>query len=403
MGLKGIVLSDVTLSSNPRLVLQHVTIGYSLPELVSGHLHDLTLSGLTLEVQQTPNKWNVSGLDGWHSNTPSTPFAIPMSADQLTKYPQNAKLEDSMLHVLGNQWKLDLPLRVTWQQLPITQLDYNASTLKLTAGEVQAETSNASFHMTLSNAKKWEGTWHIADIAIKTAAASDMPVLQGNGTLIVDANHAVLEGKFNSADTSYNAAFHIDYALSASAKSQAIVSVISLPWNGGRLSAHNVRLPMAANETLNATLEVEHVSIAELMQSLTGKRATGTGVVSGKLPITLNKDGSITLHDGALQADEPGTIALSPDAIPGDNQQVVLVRQVLEDLHYNVLSIAVDNGADKKLSVMMTLQGNNPKVYKDKPVKLNVHLTGDILDVVRQSMLTSNPTKLLQQGEHDKK
>ena len=52
---------------------------------------------------------------------------------------------------------------------------------------------------------------------------------------------------------------------------------------------------------------------------------------------------------------------------------------------------------------MMTLQGNNPKVYKGKPVKLNVHLTGDILDVVRQSMLTSNPTKLLQQGEHDKK
>ena len=141
LGLKGIVLSDVTLSSNPPLVLQHVTIGYSLPELVSGRLHDLTLSGLTLEVQQTPNKWNVSGLDGWHTNTPSTPFAIPMSADQLTKYPQNAKLEDSMLHVLGNQWKLDLPLRVTWQQLPVPQLDYNASALKLTAGEVQAETS----------------------------------------------------------------------------------------------------------------------------------------------------------------------------------------------------------------------------------------------------------------------
>ena len=280
---------------------------------------------------------------------------------------------------------------------------YKASGLKFSAGELEVETKDVSLQLLLSKDNKWEGQWHIKDLAIKSSAAGEVPALQGSGTLVADGNHAVLDGKLGSADGSYNTIFRLNYALNKAATSQATVALITLPWNGGRLSVRNMQLPMGAHEAVNATLEVENVSIAELMQSFTGKRATGTGVVSGKLPITLGADGALTLHEGVLQAVEPGTIALAPDAIPGDNEQVALVRQVLEDLHYSVLSIAVDSGVDKKLSVLMTLQGNNPKVYKGKQVKLNVHLTGDILDAVRQSMLTSNPTKLLQQGDHDKK
>jgi hypothetical protein len=397
LGLNGIELSDVLLGGNPPLILKQVTVGYSLPELLSGHLRDVNLNGLTLEILQTQDKWNVSGLQS--TKPSSTPFALPVTSEQLAKYPLNAKLEDSSLQVVATKWKLDVPLHITWQQQPMPQLDYKAAGLKLTAGEFEAETKDVSLNLTLSKEKRWEGQWSIRDLTIK----SEIPALQGSGTVMVDANHAALDGKFSSADNSYHASFHINYALNNSATSQATLALATLPWNGGQLSVRNVKIPLGAKQAVNATLEVEHVSIAELMQSFTGKKATGTGVVSGKLPITLGADGTLTLHQGILQADEPGTIALAPDAIPGDNQQVVLVRQILEDLHYSLLSIAVDSSPDKKLSVLMTLQGNNPKVYKGKQVKLNVHLTGDILDVVRQSMLTSNPTKLLQQGDHDKK
>jgi len=140
--------------------------------------------------------------------------------------------------------------------------------------------------------------------------------------------------------------------------------------------------------------------VNDLLRQLTGEKASGTGEISGTLPVTIGADGSIVIANGALQAEKPGMIVLPPDVIPGDNENVALARDVMKNLHYNVLSVRVDNDKNDRISVLMNVEGNNPDVYGGKAVKLNVHLTGDVLDFIRQNVLAlTNPEKLLEQGQ----
>ena len=93
-----------------------------------------------------------------------------------------------------------------------------------------------------------------------------------------------------------------------------------------------------------------------------------------------------------------------PGAIPGDNQQIALVREILKDLHYSLLSVAVDSGKDHKLSVMLALEGNNLSVYNGRPVKLKVHLSGDVLNFIQQNLTAfTDPKQLLKQGKNAEK
>jgi hypothetical protein len=160
---------------------------------------------------------------------------------------------------------------------------------------------------------------------------------------------------------------------------------------------------LSGKQDLKLNLHVDKVSLGNLMQQLTGARATATGVISGELPVAIGADGMIGLQQASLQAEEPGIISMAQDAIPGDNAQIAIVRDILKNFHYSVLSIGVDNGKDNKLSVLMKLEGGNPDMYSGHPVQLNVQLNGDVLNFVQQNILAlTNPRKFLEQGKDAK-
>ena len=171
----------------------------------------------------------------------------------------------------------------------------------------------------------------------------------------------------------------------------------SMPWNGGTIAVNNVNIPLSGTKAFTVPIEIKSVSVDALLQPLTGKRATATGTVSGTLPLTIKPDGYAFLP-GSLSAEQPGTIIMAPDAIPVDNAQLDLLRDVMKDFHYKLLSLGVDNDKKNRLSVTLSLEGNNPAVYNGRPVKLNVHLGGDVLDFVRSSMSLNDPRDLVKQG-----
>jgi hypothetical protein len=158
----------------------------------------------------------------------------------------------------------------------------------------------------------------------------------------------------------------------------------------------NVSIALDEAKPIRLNLEIRDVSVDALLQMATSNKATGTGTVSGTIPVSIAPDGAIRFLQGSLRAKEAGTIIMTPDAIPGDNQQITLVRDILKNLHYKVLSVGVNSSTNNKQAILLHVEGNNPDVYEGRPVKLNVQLNGDVLNLIQQSVMPfTNPKQLL--------
>jgi hypothetical protein len=405
LGFKTIALKDISIGSASPLTLQNLTVGYSPIELWHGDVRALTVSGLALQATQTDNGWTIVGLENLFKNsTDKAAVALPVSQDQLAAIPlDTAAIEKSSIHVAAATWQAELPLEIHWQKTPTPTLSYKATGVQWKKQEMEINAGELSIQAALgAPEKQWSGTWQLKDLAMQGLSVP-LPPLEGNGTLKAQADRVSFEGKLKSADVTVQAKFSVNYALDDAKKSSVTIGYAVMPWNSGTVSVRDMQIPLTEKSPINATIHVEHASIDTLLQALTGNRATATGVVSGTLPITIAPDGTLIIHEGNLKAEAPGTITLAPEVIPGDNKQVALVREILKNLHYSVLSVSMGSDKDNKLSVLMTLEGNNPDVHAGRPVKLNVNLTGDVLDLIQQSMTTlTDPKKLLKQGEYEK-
>jgi hypothetical protein len=174
----------------------------------------------------------------------------------------------------------------------------------------------------------------------------------------------------------------------------------ALSWKGGELTARQVHVAPASSPAAKFDVQIRHVSVDALLQALTGNRLSATGTVSGVLPVIVGADGALSFGKGTLKTDAPGTLNMPPESIPGDNPQVDQVRKVLKDFHYSGLSIAISSERGNRVSMLIALQGNNPGMYDGRPVNLNVSLTGDVLDYIKQNVLLLTDPKSFLKQEH---
>jgi hypothetical protein len=262
----------------------------------------------------------------------------------------------------------------------------------LTAHTISAD--NAHVEITLQPDGAWAGTWKINNLILKNSDVP-LPPLKGDGTLNVTSAALNITGALVDDAKTTGATFEYRFEFSG-ATNRVRVAEAHLPWSGGKISTRDVIYNVGGKQPTKIELKIDHVPIDEFLQELTGKKATATGVVSGTLPITLMADGKIRIGHGRLQAEAPGIIALQPDAIPGDNEQVVMVREILKNLHYKLLALDISPDKDNKLSIKLALEGHNPDIEKGRPVKLNVHLSGDLLGLLENGVTTlTDPKKFL--------
>ncbi len=227
--------------------------------------------------------------------------------------------------------------------------------------------------------------WQVKVINIMGAPVI-LPPLAGKGKLDFADNNIALSGDIFSTDKKTSTSFSFDYSTEDSkAASVKIISAI-LPWNEGVLSAQNISVPLYATTPIAFTLKVKQVSLNALLSAATSNRASATGVVSGTLPVVINRDGSFILKKGNLKADKAGVLKLSPDVIPAEAAQVALLRDALQDFHYSVFSMGIESADSKQLAMLLSLEGNNPSVYNGRVIKLNVHLSGDVIELLTQSL-----------------
>ena len=397
IGFSSFELQNLSIGEATPFTLKHITLDYSLTDLWQGRIKNIALSDLMLEAHKQSNAWSLSGLEHLPASAPGA-ATIPATADIIPF--ATAAIENSHIHIASDALQGDIPLNLRWTKSPTPQVDYTGTALTVKAAGISAFIGDSTAHITLKD-KTWAGTWSSKNIAL-TGLPVDVPVTQSSGTVTAEGNRLTLQGKWGSSDGAFKASFSMNYLFNKPDSSTFTVTAFTMPWNGGMITLNNVVVPLSGKQAYTVPIIITNVSVDALLQPLTGKRATATGTVSGMIPLVITPDGGFALKEGALNAAQPGTIVMAPDAIPGDNAQIQLVRDVMKDFHYKVLSLAVDNDKNNKLSVTLALEGNNPTVYNGRPVKLNVHLGGDVLDFISQSMSVNDPQKLLKQSIHAK-
>lgn len=247
------------------------------------------------------------------------------------------------------------------------------------------------------------GNWFAENMEVQPLPLP-VPALSGDGTFDININKFSTKGGMRSSDNQYNTTFSVDYYFKADdGVSRANIQVAEFPWNGGKIFVRDGGLQFVGKERFRGNIDVKNVQLNTLLKSMLGEKAGGSGFVSGRIPITIEEDGTPVIRNAMLSAGKNGRIQMAEDVLPDGNEQLGMVKGVLSNFHYNTLSIGLGTDQHKKLSARMIVEGRNPHMYNGRPVKLNVQLTGDVLSLLQQSVPTlTDPTQLLKQGEHAK-
>ncbi|NTU76732.1 MAG: hypothetical protein HGA90_02810 [Alphaproteobacteria bacterium] len=403
VGLSRLSVKTLSFGGEKPLTLENIALDYSLFDLMRGRARSLALGGLKLEARRVGTKWVLSGWESKDEKRGSQPLLLPATEAEVASFPlESATLDQSQIGIFFGLWKMEIPLKLAWAKAPLPKLVSTTKGLTLEGSGLKGASGAASAEAVFDSAQSaWKGPWEIHDINLQ-GMEPPLPVLEARGTLTAKPEEIVVEGKIESADKTTHMTFATTVSFVEPAKSALRIAEAGMPWYGGNVSLRNTLVPIGGAKPIHATLEIQRVSAEALMRQLTGDKASASGTLSGTLPLTITADGGIVFQEGDLKADDrEGTLTLSPDVVPGDNPQVSFVREVLKNFHYTYFSVRLSSAKDNRLTVEMRLDGYNPDVAAGKAVKVNVHLTGDVLELVQKNLLwLTDPQKFLEQGDH---
>ena len=149
--------------------------------------------------------------------------------------------------------------------------------------------------------------------------------------------------------------------------------------SGGRVSLRDVVLDPAAPRH-DLPLEVAGLDLAELFRILDIAGLSGSGQLSGRIPIALEGE-TVTIADGRLAADAPGILrfesAQAGQALAGAGEAAELMLRALQDFRYDELSLTIDKPAAADARLTLVLLGHNPAVLDGYPFRFNINLEGN--------------------------
>jgi hypothetical protein len=394
IGFTGATLQNITIGDENPVMLKNLTLHYSAREIMKGNLRALVLSGLALEIRQQGGKWVVPGYGGGGGS--DSRFALPVTPAETAAIPfDRVIINDSRVDIVMPAGRVFLPFNLEWNRANAT-ISMQTESPSFTGEKFNAHAAHGEISAKLNpEARSWEGAWKLENVQPE-AGDTGIPLMDIAGTLRAEATTVTFEGRM----TGVNGA-RATFTLRTSLGDAPILTIASasMPWQGGRIALGRTVIPLTGVRPVKVVLKAERISVDAFMQSLTGKRVSATGIVSGALPLTIGRDGSISFDAGGLKTEGPGVISMPPELIPGGNEQVALTREILKNFHYDGLSLTVDKAEGDAISVLVAAEGRNPDVLNGRAVKLNIRLTGDLLDLVRQNaMFLREPQKILEQG-----
>jgi hypothetical protein len=149
---------------------------------------------------------------------------------------------------------------------------------------------------------------------------------------------------------------------------------------GGTLALHDAALRLGAPSNA-ATVEVNGISLARLFEELGTESVSGTGILSGSIPLRFGEAG-LAVEGGKIRAQDKGELHVklgsAKETLEKQGQAMSLMVQALEDFRYTLLEVGVSRPAGADMTVAVTLEGMNPAVLEGYPFRFNINLTGDL-------------------------
>ncbi len=253
--------------------------------------------------------------------------------------------------------------------------------LKSKPYEIEADTLDIK---TTGNKGVWSGK--ASTQLIISGLPQEVPPLNITSDFAIDGN---INANIFIKDPMEKYLAEINIKMPETSPTSGVVHIKSamLPWGGGVVSMNDIKIPLKFDVPVNLVINLDKVQLADLLGKLSDGQISGQGVISGKLPVTYYPDGHITLQQSDITSSEAGIINVSPELIQGDNTQIEFARATLQNFHYTQLKISLSSDQEEKSVINLSLEGRNPEMAEERPVKLNVNLAGDIIPLLQQSLL----------------
>ena len=139
-------------------------------------------------------------------------------------------------------------------------------------------------------------------------------------------------------------------------------------------------------------VQLEHISLNEIMLLEQQEGLQGSGVLDGQIPITISAEG-IAVANGQLSARAPGgVIRYTPTqkvaTLAQTNSGVNMIVAALSNFQYQVMNVSSDYKPKGDLSLQVHLEGKNPDWQKGQPLHLNLNLQENIPTLLRSLQLS---------------
>lgn len=160
----------------------------------------------------------------------------------------------------------------------------------------------------------------------------------------------------------------------------------AFPFLSGRVFLLPFDLGAGAEERI--VLAFDRVDLKALLELIEVKGLTGTGRLTGRVPVVFAGDRQI-VKEGHAEAEAPGgTVAYrNPAAAAGAaGSETEILFKALDDFHYSALTVDLAGPLDGDLSLKVHIKGNNPALYGGFPVELNITTEGPFVSMLRRGL-----------------
>ncbi|MGE0755318.1 MAG: YdbH domain-containing protein [Alphaproteobacteria bacterium] len=249
----------------------------------------------------------------------------------------------------------------------------------------------------------WRGRWR-CDSVVAEKLPYLVPEMKGSGEFTASHDTITLNGRLNDAGDKHAISFATALDPAAPDKTRIELTAGHMPFEGGMIRLSKGTVALEGEPMFEGVLQLENILLAVLLNDLMEGNVSATGSVAGTLPVSVRQDGTLVFDKAVLAAAQGGSIVLRPGAIPKSNEQLALVSDVLGNFWYDTLQMHISSDDKQELSASMHLQGHNPDMYGGRKIKLNVHLRGDLVSLVKHSVFTlTDPKSILQKGKHEER
>lgn len=390
-------LQNINLGEDRFLEVGEIKSEYEFKKLLNKQVKTVSINDVKINIYEKDGKLVVGGLEPLMQSQTGTGSSGSLYKSEFLKQYLSDKVDITALQIAALIGSIDFSGTVDSVSL--------SSDMKLAASGKAAKLVMLPYDVTIGgfnvdaalNEGKWQGKANLDNVII-AGLPTDMPALKIASDFIVSEKDYSANILVNDSKKTTSASFKLD-------NKNLRINYAKIPWGGGIISANNASLPLQGKQPVKFTIKVDKVELSSIFGHLSEGKITGEGKLSGEFPVIYYPNGHIAIDNGVAAAIENGVINVSASLLAGDNEQLQMARELLQNFHYTKLKMSVSSklvdGKDKT-ALKLELSGNNPEALGGKQVNFNINISGDVLPLLQQSILPVNDVKQLMQMKDTK-